>query len=700
VSTPKGRATGYLPGVERLEILPLRFVDGPLGVRDGEAIAFPTPIAIGANCDRSLARRTGRAIAAQASAKGHGVLLAPGLNVTRVPTAGRNFEYLSEDPRLTAELGTAYLRGVQAGNVAATAKHFVANNQDRDRNGIDVVIDERTLREVYLPAFRAAVDAGVGAVMTAYNRVRGQLMSEHRELIEEILRDEWGFEGPTVSDWWGTHDTAAAVDGGLDVEMPGVSVPRLYAPHSALLRALVSLDLSGRVGIDPPLYWRFYDRLFGENGQPDPYPASYFGDRLRHSLSVEEVTVAAINQKVRRVLGLYDTLGHLEPEEARPDDRFDRQTHHELTREGAARGTVLLANDGVLPLSADESLAVIGPNADEAKVGGGGSSEVQPVQTVSPVAGVHDRSLSVTFERGTRRIKTPSMYDLPGAAVTRRIRRATTSHGSSRDAAVTAANGADAAVVVVQDVATEGEDRESMALPGEQNRIVRAVADANPETIVVCRSSGPVPMPWLGDVAAVVQTWYPGQADGAALADVLYGEDPGGRLPVTFGRRFDDYPVASERRYPGVDGRVSYDEGVFVGYRWFDDVETDPLFPFGHGLSYAEFSYDDARVRSLEDGCAIDVTVTNTSSHEGREVVQAYVVPPDDPVDRPPKMLGGFTTVELEGEGRERVTIPVFRRALARDSPGDGWTVDHGEYELLVGRSSWDIRERISVDLD
>ena len=314
MSTPKGRATGYLPGVERLDILPLRFVDGPLGVRDGEAIAFPTPIAIGANCDRSLASRTGRAIAAQASAKGHGVLLAPGLNVTRVPTAGRNFEYLSEDPRLTAELGTAYLRGVQAGNVAATAKHFVANNQDRDRNGIDVVIDERTLREVYLPAFRAAVDAGVGAVMTAYNRVRSQLMSEHRELIEEILRDEWGFEGPTVSDWWGTHDTAAAVDGGLDVEMPGVSVPRLYAPHSALLRALVSLDLSGRVGIDPPLYWRFYDRLFGENGQPDPYPASYFGDRLRHSLSVEEVTVAAINQKVRRVLGLYDTLGHLEPE--------------------------------------------------------------------------------------------------------------------------------------------------------------------------------------------------------------------------------------------------------------------------------------------------------------------------------------------------------------------------------------------------
>ncbi|WP_415380346.1 beta-glucosidase family protein [Halosimplex sp. TS25] len=701
-SDPSGHATGYLPGVDRLGVPPLGLVDGPLGVRDREATAFPATLALGAAWDPGLARRAGRALAVETRTRGHDVVLAPGLNVVRVPTCGRNFEYLSEDPRLTATVGAAVVEGIEGAGVAATAKHFVANNQERRRDKIDAVVGERALREIYLPGFRAAVDAGASAVMTAYNRVNGPYMSEHRELIEGVLRDEWGFDGVVVSDWWGTHDAGAAAEGGLDLEMPGASPLDRLAPHSRALRAMLRLRLSDRLGVDPPLSWHLFDRLVADDGQPDPYPYDFFGDRLQRAVVDGIVQESTLDRKVRHVLGLYERLGLLGG--GRPDSpAVDWETHHELAREIARRGTVLLETGGLLPLEGNESLAAVGPNADEAKVGGGGSSEVTPTRTVSPVAGLRERAPRVTFERGVRRVASPSMYDPPGSGLRRRL-----APKPDFDAAVDAAAAADVAVVVVQDGATEGEDRDSMALPGDQDSLVDAVADANRRTVVVCRTSGPVEMPWIDDVAAVVQTWYPGQADGAALADVLYGADPGGRLPVTFGRRFADYPVGDdERRYPGVHEHVHYDEGVFVGYRGFDRDGVAPLFPFGHGRSYAEFGYENLTVErggERDDGTALDasVIVENRADRPGREVVQAYVEPPPAPgtVIRPERELAGFATVELDGGERRRVSLSLPRGPLTRYDERDGWTVDPGEYVVTAGRSSRDRRARESVTVD
>jgi len=704
---PDGRATGYVPGVERVGIPPLRLVDGPLGVRDGVATAFPATIALGAAWDPDLAHRLGSALAAETRVKGHDVLLAPGLNVVRVPTCGRNFEYLSEDPGLSAAVGAACIAGIESEGVAATAKHFVANNQERDRDRVDAVVDERTLREIYFPGFRAAVEAGVSTVMTAYNRVNGAYMSEHRDLVESVLREEWGFAGVTMSDWWGTHDAVAAAEGGLDLEMPGASVVELFAPKSRALRAMLAARLSERLGVDPPLYWRPLDRYIADNGQPDPYPYDFFGDRLERAVADGLVDEATVDEKVRHVLGLYESLGLLDGD--RPAGTVDWRVHHALARTVARRGTVLLENDGTLPLSGSERVAVVGPNADEAKVGGGGSSEVDPTRTVSPVEGIAERAASVRVEPGVERVANPSMFDAPWTELLERRRQEGV---PDVDAAAAAADEADVAVVVVQDGATEGEDRDSLRLPGRQDELVAAVADANPDTVVVVRASGPVSMPWADDVASVLVTWYPGQADGAALADVLYGADPGGRLPVTFGRSFADYSVADPYRYPGIEGRAHYDEGVFVGYRGFDRDGVDPLFPFGDGRSYAAFAHDDLAVERGHGGdgetdadstdTALDVTVTveNQAQRPGREVVQAYVEPPDGPAERPLRELGGFAAVALEGGDSERVSVTIPRRALARYDPTDGWTVDPGEYAVVVGRSSRDERCRATVTLE
>lgn len=682
---PTGRATGYLPGVERLGVEPLRFVDGPLGVVDGESTAFPATVALGASWDPELARRFGRALGRETRANGHDVVLAPGANLVRVPTCGRNFEYPGEDPHHAARLTAATVAGVEATGAGATLKHFVVNNQERNRDKLNVVVGERALRELYLPAFRAGVDAGASVVMTAYNRVGGHYASEHRRLLERVLRRRWGFDGVTVSDWWGTHDTVAAATAGLDVEMPGVSPVARRAPDSRLARLVETVGLSERLGLSVPLYWRVVDRLLAEDGQPEPYPPAVFDDRLRRAVDRGAVPEVRVDEAARRVA----RLAADGRDSRRPS--VDRDAHRRLAETVAVRGTVLLQNRGLLPLDG-EQLAVLGPAADEAKVSGGGSAAVTPSTTVDPVTALR-RTARVTFERGVPRATVGR-----SAPVWRRVgwdRHPETDIG----AATRTAAAADAAVVVVEDDAGESADRSSLRLPGLQDRLVRAVAAANPQTVVVCRTSGPVAMPWRDDVAAIVQTWYPGQADGDALAAVLNGRDPGGRLPVTFGERFDSYPVRTDRQYPGVDGNVHYDEGVFVGYRGFDRDGLDPTFPFGHGLSYADFEYDEAVVTTGEEGLSVDITVRNVADRPGREVVQAYVVPPATEVPRPERELGWFRPVRLDGGASRRLTGSIPRRRLARFDTDDGWVVDSGQYEVLIGRSSRDARLSDTVRL-
>ncbi|WP_262178696.1 beta-glucosidase [Haloarcula laminariae] len=663
---PEGTATGYLPGVPRLDIPPLRLVDGPLGIRaEGErATAFPATLATAATFDSALAREQGAAMAREARAHGQDALLAPGVNLVRVPHCGRNFEYLSEAPVLASALSRALVEGIESQDVIATVKHFVANNQETHRTTVSADVDERALRELYLPPFRAAVEAGAGSVMTAYNRVNGTHMSDHGRLVGDVLKDEWGFAGYVVSDWYGLETTVGAATAGLDVEMPGVSA----GPDDS-------------EGVEWP------------DGIPDASRAGLFGDPLADAIDDGSVSADRLDDMVARVLGQMARVGLLDGRD-RPGE-LDSERHRDLARDIAARGTVLLDNDGTLPLSDDADVALVGPHVHEAKLGGGGSSETTPFRSVSPVDGLTARSEgTVTSARGIPEIESVSLFDLLPFVDGGRGDESGPDEDPSLDDAVAAAEAADVAVVCARDATTEARDRDSLALPGRQDELIEAVAAANDRTVVVLRTGGPVETPWRDDVAAVVEQWYPGQADGAALADVLYGDrDPGGRLPVTFAPE-GTYPTADERRFPGIDDIARYDEGVFVGYRHFDAGEDEPTYPFGHGESYTTFEYGDAAVVS---DATVEVTVENVGDRPGREVVQAYVRPPaTDGVERPEREFAGARSVVLDSGESRAVTLDLDGLAWSRYD--DGWTVDGGRYTVEVGRSVVDVRATVGID--
>ncbi|MBX0303817.1 beta-glucosidase [Haloarcula salinisoli] len=666
---PEGTATGYLPGVPRLDIPPLRLVDGPLGIRaEGErSTAFPATLAAAATFDPDLAREQGAAMAREARAHDQDALLAPGVNVLRVPHCGRNFEYLSEDPVLASDCSRALVAGIESEDVIATVKHFVANNQETGRTTVSADVHERTLRELYLPPFRAAVEAGVGSVMTAYNRVNGTHMSDHEPLLSDVLKDEWGFAGYVVSDWYGLESTVGAANAGLDVEMPGVP--------------------SGPDDPDEEFEW--------PDGIPDGTRAGLFGEPLAAAIDDGSVPADRLDDMVARVLGQMARIGLLDGRD-RPGE-LDSERHRDLARDVAARGTVLLENDGVLPLSDDADVALVGPHVHDAKLGGGGSSETTPFHSVSPVDGLTDRAGGpVTSARGIPEIENVSLFDL--LPFVDSGHETDDSDGPdeepSLDAAVAAAEDADVAIVCVRDATTEARDRDSLALPGRQDKLVEAVAAANDRTVVVLRTGGPVETPWRDDVAAVVEQWYPGQADGAALADVLYGDrDPSGRLPVTFAPE-ESYPTSDERRFPGVDDVAHYDEGVFVGYRHFDASDDEPTYPFGHGHSYTTFEYGAATAVS---DATVEVTVENVGDRAGRDVVQAYVRPPAvEGIDRPVREFAGAQPVALDPGESRTVTLALDELALSRYQ--DGWTVDSGRYTVEVGRSVADMRTTVTIE--
>ncbi|WP_225334760.1 beta-glucosidase [Halomicrobium urmianum] len=689
---PEGNATGYVPGVDRLGIPELRLADGPLGVRtEKPATAFPASIALAATFEPELAHEQGRAMGREALARDQDVMLAPGLNLIRVPHNGRNFEYYSEDPVLSGRFAAGVVSGIQSEDVVATPKHFVANNQETHRAEVSAEVDERVLRELYLPAFRDAVEAGAGALMTAYNRINGTYASEHRHLLREVLKGEWDFEGFVMSDWFGTRHTVDAASGGLDLQMPGVTMAELQASDG-------TADVDGAdddegdaapgEGDNPP---EGLDQF--EDGMPDPDRGDYFRDELARLVESGEVPEARLDDMVARLLGQVERVGLLDGD--RGEGSVDTPEHRALAERIAADGTVLLENDGVLPLSDDADVVLIGPNVDEAMLGGGGSSETEPVVLTSPVEGVEARADGeVTVERGHERVEGVTLLD----AIMGGGEEDEDDEGDvDRDAAVEAAAAADVAVVFVRDTATEAADRDALSLPEEQDELVEAVAAANDRTVVAVSSSGPVELPWREDVAAVLQTWYPGQAHGDAVAAVLYGdEDPGGRLPVTFAPE-SDYPTADERRYPGVDREASYDEGLLVGYRHFDATGVDPTYPFGHGDSYAEFRYGDAEVTGDR---TVHVDVANVSDRDGREVVQAYVAAPDAPDDleRPPRELAGFAAVEVPAGESETVELTLDESALGRYDGDEGWTIDDGEFTVHVGRTSRDLRDSVTIE--
>ncbi|MFJ9628196.1 glycoside hydrolase family 3 protein [Streptomyces sp. NPDC101175] len=781
-----GQDMWSLPALPEIGLTSLVMSDGPIGVRgrhwtaDDPSVALPSPTALAAAWDPGLAHRAGALLAQEARRKGVHVLLAPTVNLHRSPLGGRHFEAYSEDPYLTGRIGAGYVAGVQSGGVGTTVKHFVANDAETERFTVNNLISQRALRELYLAPFEAIVQqARPWGVMTAYNTVNGTTMTEHRRLVNDVLRGEWGFDGFNVSDWTAARSTVGAVEGGLDVAMPG--------------------------------------------------PKTVYGKALARAVREGEVTEAHVDSAVRNVLRLAARVGVLagaEPVVARAElpPPVDGTA---LAREIARRSFVLVRNEGAaLPLKPRTTVALSGAAARDARVLGGGSATVFPARTVSPLDGLtavlpegaltytvgadpntelgvadqgftlraicrdtadrvlatvpvpdgqikwmgsdlpegvthdtlHSVELTGTF---TPRATGPHTFGITGigaftltvdgtayyddvqrpveddpfisffgapepravvelaadrpvevslrhtvaqpVGIPLRVVGFTLAHQVPRRdpdeliaEAVAAARAADTAVVVVattERVESEGYDRTDLRLPGRQDDLVHAVAAANPNTVVIVNSGSPVELPWREEVAAVLLGWFPGQEAGAALADVLTGtHEPGGRLPTTWG----PLAAAPVSRVLPENGELPYTEGVFIGYRAWERAGRTPSYPFGHGLGYTDWTYDDIKA----DSSSVTVRVTNSGARHGREVVQLYLAPTAHDPERPSRWLAGFAGVEAGPGESVEVRIELPRRSFEIwDETANRWAVVKGSYEIQAGRSIADRRLATTINV-
>jgi beta-glucosidase len=643
--------------VERLGIAKIMVSDGPHGLRaqpneadhvglagSVPATCFPTASALGSSWDPSLLELVGEALAVEARTLGVSVVLGPGINMKRSPLCGRNFEYLSEDPFLAGELAVAMVAGTQRHGVGTSLKHFAANNQEDDRLRVSAEVDERTLREIYLPAFERVVTGGQPwTVMCAYNKLNGIYASEHHWLLTEILRDEWGFLGAVVSDWGAVHDRVAALRAGLDLEMP----PALGFSDAAIVEAVRSGELE------------------------------------------ESVVDLAVSRMLRLV------------EWARPalteGGSFDEAEHHALARRAAAESAVLLKNDrGLLPLrpAPGARVAVIGEFARTARYQGAGSSQVNPTSLDVPLeelTAALGSEVSVEFAPG---------FTIDGTEDDARLADEAVAAAAGADHVVVFL-GLPAAAE------SEGFDRTHIRLPDAQLALLDRLADTGKPLIVVLSNGSVVQLStWADQVGAIVECWLSGQAAGGAMADILTGRvNPSGKLAETVPLRLEDNP--SYLNFPGDTQIVRYGEGIFIGYRAYDKADQEVSFPFGHGLSYTTFALDDLRVEvrgSVEDGdllAAVSVSVTNTGEVAGAEVVQAYVGDVQSEVARPVRELKGFAKVRLEAGETQRVELTLDQRAFSFWSVRWGrWAVEAGDFEIAVGTSSRDLPLRQLVTLD
>ncbi|MEL7976153.1 glycoside hydrolase family 3 C-terminal domain-containing protein [Isoptericola sp. F-RaC21] len=609
------------------------------------ATCFPTAAALGSSWDADLLRRVGEALGRETRANDVAVLLGPGVNIKRSPLCGRNFEYFSEDPVVAGELAAALVDGIQSLGVGTSLKHFAANNQEADRMRVSADVDERTLREIYLPAFeRVVTKAQPWTVMCSYNKVNGVYASQHDWLLTTVLRDEWGFEGLVVSDWGAVRDRVAAVAAGLDLEMPA-SGGRTDAEVVAAVRA-------------------------------------------------GELDEGLVDAAARRVLGL---VARSLPALEAPGE-FDVDAHHTLAREAAAAGTVLLRNEPVdgaplLPLGAPAEVAVVGELARTPRYQGAGSSQVNPTRLDDALTALRSAAgADVPFAPGYTLAEGPDDDRSPEALVAE---------------AVEVARGAGTVLVFLGLPAayeSEGYDREHLDLPADQVALLRAVAAANPRVVVVLAGGSAISVSeWQDAAPALLTGWLGGQAGGSAVADVLTGAvTPSGKLTETLPLRLEDTPAFGN--FPGELGHVRYGEGVLVGYRWYDARKVDVAYPFGHGLSYTTFAYDDAAAEVSGTGAdarvRVSVRVTNTGAVAGAEVVQVYVGDPAAQVQRPERELKGFAKVHLDPGASQVVTLDLDARDLSYWHPVlRRWVVEGGEFRVAVGASSRDLRAELVVDV-
>ncbi|MTE23940.1 glycoside hydrolase family 3 C-terminal domain-containing protein [Microbacterium sp. ZXX196] len=650
-----------LKAVERLNVPSIMVTDGPHGLRKqaGEsdhlglnesvpATCFPPAVGLGASWDPELAARVGAAIGREAAIEDVAVVLGPGVNIKRSVLCGRNFEYFSEDPILASDMGSGVVRGIQGQGVGTSLKHFAANNQETDRMRVSSDVDPRPLREIYLRAFQGVVeDEQPWTVMCSYNRVNGVYASEDPFLLTQVLREEWGFEGLVVSDWGASNVRTAGIRAGMDLEMPS------------------------------------------SGGMTD----RQLVDAVRNGSLAE----ADLDRSAARVLQLIRRA----TERAAVADALDVDAHHALAREAAARSIVLLKNDDqTLPLQPSQRIAVIGEFAEKPRFQGGGSSHINPTRVDVALDSIRQVAADVTYAAGYVLPEAPEGIGMSGRKAEKPTEDVLV---RLRAEAAEKAAAADVAIVFLglpDEDESEGFDRTHIELPAEQLALLDAVVEANPRVVVVLSNGGVVALPFADRVPAILETWLLGQAGGAGTADVLFGEvNPSGRLAETFPFRIEDTPAFTS--FPGQHQHVRYGEGIYVGYRWYDARAIDVAFPFGHGLSYTTFSYGEPTVTATEDGgLAVALDVTNTGSVAGREVVQAYVSVPGTTVERAPRELKAFHSVELAAGETARVELAIRRRDLAYwETRTDAWVVEPGTYRVEVGASSRDLRGAAETEL-
>ncbi len=632
-----GQDNWFTKEIKRLGVPKVRTSDGPHGLRtqEGEinslqeessarAVCFPAACATAVSFDRELLYRMGAALGRESQALGVNVLLGPGINIKRSPLCGRNFEYFSEDPLLAGELGAAFVKGLQSEGTGACVKHFFANNQEHRRMDASSEMDERTMREIYLPAFETVVKKGrPWTIMASYNKIGGTYSTANRQYLTDLLRGEWGFAGAVVSDWGATHDRSAAVAAGCDLTMPAEDTDS----------QIVTAVQEGR-------------------------------------LSMEDLDACC-----ERLL----ELAFRAQEQKKEGEVFDYEGDHELAREIAAQSIVLLKNDGgLLPLARETEVAFIGPFAAAPRYQGGGSSHINSFRVTSALDAAKEIKAAVRYAGGCR----------PDG---------TTDEELLREAAQTAAAARTAVLFIglTEAMESEGVDRGHMRLPEGHNTLVEAVCAANPNTVVVLHNGAPVEMPWADKPKAILETYLGGQAVGEAVVDVLYGQvNPSGHLPESFPLRLEDNP--SYLYYPGENGIVRYNEGLFVGYRYYESKKQKVRFPFGYGLSYTTFAYSnltlDREELDEEDALHVRVTVTNTGQVAGQAVIQLYIAPEKVEMIRPVRELKEFAKVELQpGESRQ-ISFTLDARAFSHWNPTThSWRCENGRYTVQIGENARDI---------
>ncbi|WP_220699424.1 glycoside hydrolase family 3 C-terminal domain-containing protein [Pelobium manganitolerans] len=675
-------------GVPRLGIPELVMSDGPHGVRpehgrdwvldkdvDDAGTYLPTGMSLAATWNKNLGYQFGRVLGSEANYRGKDVILGPGVNIIRSPLNGRNFEYLSEDPYLAAKMAVGYIKGVQDEGISACVKHYAANNEEVDRNTVDVHMSERALREIYLPAFKAAViDADVNTVMGSYNKFRGEFATHNEYLVNKILKGEWDFDGVLMSDWGSVHNTKEALLKGTDLEM---GTDLVLSSNS-----VSQTDASGK-----KLNQTVYDRF-------------YLADPAIAMVKDGSVPESVIDEKVRRILRIMFKTNMIDAK--RKKGEYNTKAHQDIALKVAEQSIVLLKNNiQLLPLKKSlKSIAVIGQNAVRENAMGGGSSQVKAKYEITPLQGLKNllgNKTTINYAQGYK------------------IARGQQADAKMIAEAVDVAKKAEVAIIYCgwthgydyskwSDNAydAEGTDKPDMNMPFGQDELIKAVLKANPKTIVVLMGGGPVDMrQWETQAPAILEAWYPGMEGGNALAKVIFGDvNPSGKLPLTFPKSLEDSPAHKLGDFPGKNGVANYNEGIFVGYRYFDTYKVEPAFAFGHGLSYTTFAYTDLKLASSGDSVKVSFSLKNTGKTAGDEVAQIYVSVPDSKIKRALQELKGFERVNLQPGEQKTVELVLPADAFKYfDEEKMDWAHETGDYAILVGSASDAIKLRGKIAL-